>query len=598
MVANWGKAGAAPPHELNVWKFAESRAPELQGLHSIVAQRSDNNFQSQRNKRRRTTGHDNRIVRRKFRKRQAGKGDSDQIDSARKDESQLPRRIRRKNELKKNASSGFVTSGDGTKRLRTHVWHAKRFTMTKLWGFHIPLGLHGRGRGSRALLKKLKHGVLIHDASYYGCVQLEGSEDSLVLVLSSVLVPCPLTISKETSKNILDGTNFGIAMIHHVGKPFDPPIAPVTYMWQPLQQMSANVGGSNTDISDSEEMVKNDSIIRKVWIWIHAAAFRDAYDALRLSSEKPVETGSVHCVSREGQVAKLELVGSKVFELLNKTLQPAACFDNSWYLKKSLADKHDDSGPSVKRYMFENGDQFSSPSVDSLLVKDPRTFTNKVKAIVPESKHFGYEECELKEQTISPLPRNEVDCVLENCDLWDSSKELYPPVEESVLSMEKQQRRMEFVCLSQRGSGTHKASSDLKYSPVCPILLLKNESREDSVTRCSVILPLTWVKAFWHTFTSNGAHAIGLREKYWVSCATGLPYFPLDFPDCNAYVPSMAVELDACSDKAGLLPPSEKLLGNPLPPSWDHIHLTLENISHQKVVTKVFKYLSLYWSNN
>lgn len=32
---------------------------------------------------------------------------------------------------------------------------------------------------------------------------------------------------------------------------------------------------------------------------------------------------SAHCISREGQLAKLELIGSKVFQLLQKTLQPA-----------------------------------------------------------------------------------------------------------------------------------------------------------------------------------------------------------------------------------------------------------------------------------
>ena len=33
-----------------------------------------------------------------------------------------------------------------------------------------------RGKGSRALLKRLKQGVLVHDASYYTAVQLEGPE--------------------------------------------------------------------------------------------------------------------------------------------------------------------------------------------------------------------------------------------------------------------------------------------------------------------------------------------------------------------------------------------------------------------------------------
>lgn len=63
------RVSAVPPHELNVRKFAESRASELEGLHSVVANRLNNDFRSQRNKRKRTTGHDNRVARKKFRKK-------------------------------------------------------------------------------------------------------------------------------------------------------------------------------------------------------------------------------------------------------------------------------------------------------------------------------------------------------------------------------------------------------------------------------------------------------------------------------------------------------------------------------------------------
>lgn len=41
-----------------------------------------------------------------------------------------------------------------------------------------------RGRGSRALLKWFKSGVLVHDASYHVAVQLEGAE---VITSSSLL---------------------------------------------------------------------------------------------------------------------------------------------------------------------------------------------------------------------------------------------------------------------------------------------------------------------------------------------------------------------------------------------------------------------------
>ncbi|EPS74120.1 hypothetical protein M569_00631, partial [Genlisea aurea] len=227
--------------ELNVWKFIEARAPELGSLHAIVSDRLNNDFRSRRNKRRRTAGHDDRCRKRGFRKKRkvAGENLENGHSSGEKGEKPVSRRIRRRIELKKNPESGFVNSGDGTKRLRTHVWYAKRFTMSKLWGFHLPLGLHGKGRGSRALLKKLKKSVLLHDASYHGCAQLVGPQDMLLLLMNSILVPSP-----SPSPECLSGAVFGTAMVkiellHDIGKSNRPPIAPVTFMWRPLLEESA-----------------------------------------------------------------------------------------------------------------------------------------------------------------------------------------------------------------------------------------------------------------------------------------------------------------------------------------------------------------------
>jgi len=104
-----------------------------------------NNFRSRRNKRRRTTAFDNQVARKRCRKKRKLGGEVDKgnaLDEYK--EKKVPRRVRRRVELRMNPENGFVTSGDGTKRLRTHVWHAKRFTMTKLWGVYLPMGLQGR----------------------------------------------------------------------------------------------------------------------------------------------------------------------------------------------------------------------------------------------------------------------------------------------------------------------------------------------------------------------------------------------------------------------------------------------------------------------
>lgn len=143
--SNRPQVSSLPPRKINVQKFAEARACELEALHSIVSSRLNNNFRSLRNKRRRTTAHDNKHAKKRNIKRQkSGVDNKDSASGSKEEQKKVPRRVRRRMELRKNLETGFSASGDGTKRLRTHVWHAKRFTMKKLWGFHLPLGLQGR----------------------------------------------------------------------------------------------------------------------------------------------------------------------------------------------------------------------------------------------------------------------------------------------------------------------------------------------------------------------------------------------------------------------------------------------------------------------
>ncbi|KAK4482564.1 hypothetical protein RD792_009724 [Penstemon davidsonii] len=577
---NKTKLSAAPPHELNVRRFAESRASELESLHNIVSARLDNDFRCPRNKRKRTTGHDNRGSKKRFRK-----GDQSKRDSSTKGERKISRRVRRSIELKKNLPSGFGNSGDGTKRLRTHLWHAKRYTMTKLWGFHIPLGLHGRGRGSRAMLKKLKSGVLVHDASYCGTVQLEGPQDKLVSILSSVLVHSQ-SHCEAISHDILAGNIFGSAVLHSAGNPCCPSIAPVTYMWRPLRRTNTDTEGHDVHVSNDQQNFE-ESTFRQLWVWIHAAAFGEAYETLRRACEMEMDrsSGVAQCISLEGQLGKLELVGSKAFELLQKTLFPVRCIsENYWHLKKCSADVHDDHTEPEKRCIINNFDQISSSAIIPVTVMDPRTSTKKGDFSAPEGNSLnllGSEESETIEQTIPSLPKLETEGVADDSDLWDASKGLCSPLEESVVNMEKNHQRKDFIRLGPKTSGTQHASFDGKFSRSCPIFVLKNGDHEDSVIRYSIILPLSWVKVFWLNFISNGAHAIGLREMRWIACEIGLPYFPSDFPDSNAYFHTMTMEAAVSNQEAELRPPSKRPLEVPIPPPWNCVSLNFEKLSNK-----------------
>ncbi|KAF9594947.1 hypothetical protein IFM89_035517 [Coptis chinensis] len=113
-------------------------------------------------------------------------------------------------------------------------------------------------------------------------------------------------------------------------------------------------------------------------------------------------------------------------------------------------------------------------------------------------------------------------------------------------------------------------------SSSCPILFLKNRNIRGSCVGWSLILPITWVKAFWVPLVNHGAHPVGLRENHWIACDVGLHSFPFDFPDCNAHSCFIAAEAIANDEKIDLCPIAMRPSKVPSPPPWDSIKLAFE----------------------
>ncbi|KAJ7982505.1 Ribonucleases P/MRP protein subunit POP1 [Quillaja saponaria] len=586
---------ALPPRKINVHKYAESRALELETLHSIVANRLDNDYRSRRTKRRRTTAFDNQITKKggRRKKRKLGLVDNSdaELGSEKEQKKKVPRHIRRRHELKLNPESGFCTSGDGTKRLRTHVWHAKRFSMTKLWGFHLPQGLQGRGRGSRALLKRFRQGVLVHDASYYSAVQLEGPEDSLLSVLKMVLVPSPLALPENISHSLLSGVTYQSAMLYRIGAPVSLSISPVTYMWQPVSQKFMY----NVDETNKPNNMECCASVRQLWVWIHASAFNEGYDAIKLACQKEMhERGNlINCLSLEGQLGKLELMGSGTFELLQKILYPITCISNNcWQLRKHSAAEGDFDSLHNGSLLLKVDENISSYGISSLTVKDPRNLPKTRTAAImgsastnalddePETENKEFSEVGILDKDkdlLSSSKLGENSSLFDNCDLWEIRKGVSPPVEERILCAEKQEQRMEYFCLDNLNSGRTNTSMNVQCSRFCPILLLQNNNQKGLLIGWSILLPLSWMRAFWIPLISNGGHAIGLREKCWIACEMGLPLFPSGFPDCHAYTCFTESKAAESNQKAELRPPAIRPLRVPTPPPWASVRVALDN---------------------
>ncbi|KAH0885212.1 hypothetical protein HID58_061308 [Brassica napus] len=570
-----GGLSSLAPREISVQKFSEARAAELESLHSIVSERLNKDFRSKRNQRRRTNAYTSQPSKRRNIKRQRSESLLLSIgqQASSSHETKIPRRVKRRMELKGNPESGFSTTGDGTKRLRTHVWHAKRFSMTKLWGFHLPLGLHGRGRGSRDILNKSRQGVLVHDASYHIAVQLEG----LTLVDIKHATGAFSFISFQGSlrlysHRILLWELHGI--LYHVEPPVSQVIAPVIYMWRPSQLPK------RIDEEKAADCVGND--FRKLWVWIHASSFSEGCASLKLACQNQMnETGVlVDCLSLEGQLAKLELFGTKASQLLQKTLHPVTSSSQSppSVLRKCSMEKAE------AKNVADPYTEESIPSCAILprFVIDPRLIPNNpCDDTTMSAEMTKTEPTESLEMMTTSTEAETFKC------LWDANSELYPPEEENVLCWEKHQSRMKSFCIDDAADEFPKISSKPRSSRSCPLLLLKHRKLGDTATGWSLILPLSWVKVFWNAFVSKGGQAIGQREKRWLSCDAGLPFFPSDFPDCKAYSSLTMSEAVDVEEKAQRRPLAVRPFRIPIPPPWSSIHVTrcVKESSDQKLTS-------------
>nr|BBF89698.1 ribonucleases P/MRP protein subunit POP1 containing protein-like [Oryza sativa f. spontanea] len=581
-----------PPRQLDVRRFAAARAGELRSLHESVSARLAGRLTQPRSARRRTTGHLPSNKRRRRRSR-----DAEAADGTEEEEGRPSRRVRRRRELAGNPAEGFSAAGDGARRLRTHLWHAKRFSMERRWGFVLPIGAHGRGRGSRTVLKWLKNGTVVHDASYFTPVELDGPEDSLLSIVRMVLHPSPQDKTpglKHLHGQVMRGVCYENAMLCRVGCPHLEIVGPVTYMWRPFLREGGELETEDVDLSNSQIISdERNSLRRQLWIWIHPSALSEGLETLRAACHQQMqESGdTISCCSLEGKMARLEVMGSNAMQSLKSILKPVSNPSISTKLvnKNNVTTSTDPLYCStgshlLKRSVFDNADILQSGAILSMIVHDPRDNsvegTDSSKTVSLDQNNQLMEEYQVPNADETPsgignilssiwLNPGNHDLALSDCrELWDSSLKINPPVDEKILCMEKHHRRMKFFCLDSGNDQGQTSQEKDSIGRSCPVILLKHAKGSLISVGWSVILPLSWVKPFWFYLVSHGAHAIGLRERRWIASKLKMPCFPYDYPDSKAYSLFMAEEAAVLDKATNCRPSSMRPPRVPVPPLW------------------------------
>uniref|UniRef100_A0A224Z6U3 Ribonuclease P/MRP protein subunit POP1 n=1 Tax=Rhipicephalus zambeziensis TaxID=60191 RepID=A0A224Z6U3_9ACAR len=229
------------PREVELFRFLGSRADEIASLVKDVERKYPKLISQQvpRHMRRRTVSHDKRRLPKRLQLKIAHEPDPPK--------SKRPSRKHRRRP--RNLLAEYARRQRRHVWLETHIWHAKRFKMADLWGYRVPL--HPTDKGIRAAYRGSAKHVLLHDLSYYNCIELIGNEETLVSKLTLLTnADAGLTFG---AKSYLSGTREGTVVLYHRNcYPFGA-IGPAKFLWR------APAGQNNSD-------TKND---RQLWLWVH-----------------------------------------------------------------------------------------------------------------------------------------------------------------------------------------------------------------------------------------------------------------------------------------------------------------------------------------
>ncbi|BFI30940.1 ribonuclease P/MRP protein subunit POP1 [Marchantia polymorpha subsp. ruderalis] len=634
-----------PPRTIEIYNFAAARSAEVQSLFEAVKDRVEisggdaSSFSQARHLRRRTTSHLRRLPywlqneRKKHRglvprERKRSKNDDSPVAAAaaavgpdtgasekRKADRPPPcRRVRRRMEFQRIRQGEDVVGNDGTRRLGTHVWHAKRFSMTKCWGYSLAEGLPGRGRGSRSVLKWVKEAAVLHDASYYGLIELQGSSDLIARCLQNTVEP-PIWSPSPTSNVKLaeaEGLIQGKAMLYHYGRaPYDA-ISPISFLWRtPTSRLDAGRVRSDESPADVNPVEE-----RQLWIWVHPGAHEAALKCLSRTCEeqaKKNEISPVKCRSRRSEFARLEIMGMKATEVIRKVIHPT-CREVRLPHSKTTSRPSGHEGVTsgefetpLNQTYFSKAEFLPSSAVLALNVLDPRRTPLSSPSIVKaeesavdtgmHSKRIednqslslatgdgvgnsqeGRTRGEASEGIQGMAVEDEEDAIktswwrlleegssrevtdsrhLWNLPLGGKSARLAPMSEKKLCEKRKAERR-KFLLNAEGNSSNLDATDKTSTIDVCPVLLLKSSTSMFGACGWTIILPIKWVHAFWIPLVFGGGHVIGLRERHWVATNAGIPSFPHDFPDCSTYAQLLTADVAALSEANKKRPPAKR----------------------------------------
>lgn len=274
----------------------------------------------------------------------------------------------------------------------------------------------------------------------------------------------------------------------------------------------------------------------------------------------------VNCFSRRGDLGRLDLIGQKSFAVLEKVLLPVyrdlqgKCITlhelaevvNPTQAKGNTVVHMEVCDPRLKQ-------SERCLALDHSLIPSVTAFEDKSsisQELLEKANKFVEGATKPAQETLEDLSRHmegSHDCCCSNdsidalwaCEAKPFQQKFRPPVKEKFLSKMRQTDRLDSFGLIQESVKINRMlerRKNLSGRFRCPVIILKHDHEKASACGWSVIVPLSWISAFWVPLVFAGGHVIGIRERHWLYTDAGAPSFPDDFPDSKAYTELMATK--------------------------------------------------------
>ncbi|KAF7291584.1 hypothetical protein HMN09_01249500 [Mycena chlorophos] len=529
--------GKRLPGALDVEKFAEARAYEINSMHTAMksasASATHRIWQTlPRHLRRRAASHD--VRRMPLRLRDKAR---QEMTNTLKKKKPLARLRSKQGKAKRLGRTESLLKRQKEKTwLETHIWHSKRMHMEDMWGHR--LAVTPTEKAFRPSLRAAVHGSILHDASYYATFQLHGPQTILSDILS--LLSDPQDVSPG-AKRYLPGQRTAET---HVYEPQLYPyglIGPATIIWRPQNETPTRKGKGKQKATDAQPQDAN-NITRSVWIRAHPSISDAIFETIKKSASiildraravappgTVLEDLGVELEDLSDEINAFEIMGPKASQVIKGALNPISAEEREDFRKfwQSLTD-------------LQTAGNLPRNMIIGFKVLDPR---------------LKFPPKNAKPHVTNQLPKIVPSGALAQTELWDSS------IRETLKKPRYKKKDLDERRSKHLIPGT--PLDPLRQDDRVPIMLIQRTVERSSSSGLSLhgwtmLLPAGWGMPFFSSLTYTGTRVGGQRERRVQSFEAGTGYFPHDYPPIPLYEAVVGKQAEHDKARWERTPPAKK----------------------------------------